>query len=79
MNAPIFRKNSVVSFHGIQYTAYYDSTGSVILAKRELGSDIWEEHKTQHTGDINEAHCSISIAVDGNGYIDMVCREAGTW
>ncbi len=41
VNAPIFRKNSVVSAGGYQYVAYYDSTANVVLAKRSLDSDEW--------------------------------------
>ena len=71
VNAPVFRKNSVASFNGVQYVAFYDSTGHVILAKRELGTDTWDTSKTQYTGNINDAHCSISIAVDGDGFLHM--------
>jgi hypothetical protein len=71
VNVPVFRKNAVITFNGTQFTAYYDSTGSVILAKRQLGTDIWETNKTQHTGNIDDAHCSISIGIDGDGYLHM--------
>lgn len=71
VNVPVFRKNSVVTFNGTQYTAFYDSTGIVILAKRQSGTEIWETHKTQHTGNIEDAHCSISIGVDGSGFLHM--------
>lgn len=71
VNVPVFRKNSVVTSNGAQFAAFYDSTGSVILAKRQPGSDVWETNKTQHTGNIDDAHCSISIGVDGEGYLHM--------
>ncbi|MBA7545283.1 hypothetical protein ES705_37649 [subsurface metagenome] len=71
VNAVIFRKNSVVSFEGIQYAAFYDSTGHVVLARRDLGSTNWEIKQTPYTGNINDAHCSISIMVDGEGYLHM--------
>lgn len=71
VNTPVFRKNSVVSFKGTQFTAYYDSAGYVILAKRKSGSDLWNSAKTQYKGNVNDAHCSISITVDGEGYLHM--------
>jgi hypothetical protein len=71
VNVTVFRKNSVVTFNGTQFTAFYDSTGNVILAKRQPGSDVWEINKTRHTGNIDDAHCSISIGVDGDGYLHM--------
>lgn len=71
VNVPVFRKNSIITFNGTQFTAYYDSTGYVILAKRQVGTDVWETKKTQHTGNITDAHCSISIGIDGDGYLHM--------
>jgi len=77
VNAPIFRKNSVTSFNGTQFASYYDSLGNVILAKRALGTDTWEVNKTQYTGDVTDAHRSISIAVDGNGYLHLAWDHHG--
>jgi len=71
VNAPVFRKNSVASYAGMQYTAYYDSVGNVILAKRKTGSETWDTLKTHYKGNVEDAHCSISIAVDGNGFLHM--------
>jgi hypothetical protein len=78
INVPVFRKNSVVTFNGTQFTSFYDSTGYVILAKRQIGTDTWEINKTQHTGNIDDAHCSISIGVDGDGYLHMAWNHHNT-
>ncbi|MDA3878758.1 MAG: BNR repeat-containing protein [Prolixibacteraceae bacterium] len=71
VNAPVFRKNSVVSAGGYQYVAYYDSTANVVLAKRSLDSDEWEINTTQYKGNVYDAHNVISIMVDGDGYLHM--------
>lgn len=71
VNAVIFRKNSVVYHEGEQYAAYYDSTGTIILAKRKYGENKWILHRTQYSGNTNDAHCSISIMIDGEGYLHM--------
>lgn len=71
INTVVFRKNSIVSDNQWQYTAYYDSTGHVVLAKRKTGSATWELKQTRYTGNINDAHNSISIILDGNGYLHM--------
>ena len=71
INAVIFRRNSVVTHKKTQYVAYYDAGGFVILAKRKLGSMNWETCKTRYTGNIKDAHNSISIMVDGDGYLHM--------
>src|SRR5437667_7151358 len=55
----------------MQYAAFYDESGSVVLAKRKLTEMHWETHRTQYVGDIKDAHRTISIAVDGDGYIHM--------
>lgn len=71
INTVVFRHNSVVSDKQWQYVAYYDSTGHVVLAKRKTGSQQWEVKQTRFTGNINDAHNTISIILDGNGYLHM--------
>ena len=71
VNTVIFRKNSVVYYKGDQYAAYYDSTGTIVLAKRKYGDTTWILNRTQYAGNIYDAHCSISIMIDGNGLLHM--------
>jgi hypothetical protein len=71
INTVVFRHNSVISDKQWQYVAYYDSTGHVVLAKRKTGSQQWEVKQTSFTGNINDAHNTISIILDGNGYLHM--------
>lgn len=71
VNANILRHNSVVSHENNQYVAYYTEDAFVVLAKRKLGSEKWEIKKTQYKGNVKDAHNSISIMVDGDGYLHM--------
>jgi hypothetical protein len=71
VNTVVFRRNSVVSDKQWQYVAYYDSTAHVVLAKRKTGTEQWEVKQTRYTGNIKDAHNSISIILDGNGYLHM--------
>lgn len=71
VNATIFRKNSIVSAGGYQFVAYYDSLANVVLAKRKLGSNNWTLHTTQYSGNVYDAHNSISIMVDGSGFLHL--------
>ncbi len=71
VNAVIFRQNSLVTHEGYQYIAYYDSTGYVNLGKRKTGSVKWDIHKTQYDGNVLDAHNTISIMLDGDGYLHM--------
>jgi len=71
VNTVIFRKNSVTSNKKYQFTAYYDANSNLILAKRKLNSSKWETHKTNYSGNTQDAHNAISIALDGKGYLHV--------
>ena len=71
VNTTIFRKNSLVSDHQYQYISYYDSTGHVVLGKRKHGTDNWELHQTQYSGNVLDAHNVISMMIDGDGYLHV--------
>ena len=71
INTAVFRKNSISSYKDLQYTAWYDTSGHVMLAKRKLGTTNWDIKRTNLTGDIRDAHNSISIIVDGDGYLHI--------
>lgn len=71
VNAVIFRRNSVTTFKETQFTAFYDTSSHLVLAKRKLGQRNWEIHQTQYTGNTADAHNTISIAVDGEGYLHV--------
>ncbi|EDY80655.1 hypothetical protein VDG1235_271 [Verrucomicrobiia bacterium DG1235] len=71
VNTTIFRKNSVTSDHTHQYAAYYDANGHVVIAKRRLDTEDWTVKQTAFTGNIQDAHNSISIAIDGQGILHL--------
>ncbi len=71
VNAVIFRKNSVTSHRNHQYAAFYDADSNVVVAKRKIGSTNWAITKTGFTGNTADAHNSISIAVDGRGFLHL--------
>ncbi|MFT3870108.1 MAG: BNR-4 repeat-containing protein [Nibricoccus sp.] len=54
-----------------QYAAFYDADGFMVLAKRALGDDTWETRRTTHKGNVADAHNSISLAVDGAGFLHV--------
>jgi hypothetical protein len=71
VNATIFRKNSLVTFHKWQYIAYYNKDGHVVLGKRKLDEAKWQLKTTHLKGNVDDAHNVISIMVDGDGYLHM--------
>ncbi len=71
VNAVIFRRNSIVSDGDTQYTAFYDADWNVVLAKRSLNSQKWQVKTTRYKGNAKDAHNTISIMVDGDGFLHM--------
>lgn len=71
VNVVVFRKNSLVSFKDTQFIAYYNSDRYVVLGKRKLGSNNWQLKQTPYRGNAADAHNSISIMIDGKGYLHI--------
>ncbi len=71
VNTVIFRRNSLVTYKDTQYIAYYDEQQNVVLGKRNIKSKDWELKITPYKGDAKDAHKSISIMIDGDGYLHM--------
>ncbi|MEO6731156.1 MAG: BNR repeat-containing protein [Ferruginibacter sp.] len=71
VNAVIFRKNSLVTFRDTQYIAYYNNDRFVVLGKRKSGSAGWRLQRTPYQGNAADAHNTISIMVDGDGYLHI--------
>ena len=75
VNAVVFRKNSIVSYNNFQFISYYDSMGNVILGKRQHGTADWTLVNTQLKGNTRDAHNSISIMVDGKGFLHLAWNQ----
>lgn len=71
VNAVVFRKNSIVTHEKTQFTAFYNQQGKMVLAKRQLNSEKWEISETQYSGNIRDAHNTISIMADGDGFLHV--------
>jgi hypothetical protein len=71
VNAVVFRKNSLASFNNTQYIAFYDQQRYVVLGKRKIGRKKWTLLRTPYRGNTNDAHNSISIMTDGEGYLHI--------
>lgn len=71
INAVVFRKNSLVSFGDTQFISFYNAKGFVVLGKRKTGEKKWILNQTGYKGNIKDAHNSISIMADGEGYLHL--------
>lgn len=91
VNTVPFRSDPITTHGQRQYAAYYDGEGRVVLAARTIGSDQWQVKVTALRGTVTDAHRSISLAADGEGYLHLAwdhhghplryvrSREPGSW
>lgn len=75
INTVIFRKNAVTSFRSNQFAAFYDENSKVVVAKRKLGQKNWEIKPTNFVGNTKDAHNSISLAIDGRGFLHLAWNQ----
>ncbi|ULC58729.1 BNR repeat-containing protein [Flaviramulus sp. BrNp1-15] len=71
INTVKFRNQAITTHKKHQFISYYDDESFLVLAKRKLNTSKWENHKTQFKGNTKDAHNSISIAIDGNGFLHV--------
>lgn len=71
VNTVVFRNSALTTFKEVQYTAYYNPEGKMVLAKRKLNSKKWEVVITPYSGNVRDAHNDISIAIDAAGYLHV--------
>ena len=71
VNTVKFRKNALTTHKAFQFAAYYNESGYLVLAKRKLTSQHWKTLQTNFKGNVKDAHNSISIAVDGDGFLHV--------
>lgn len=56
---------------GYQYAGFYDARGRLVLAKRRLPQDDWKIRTTRFGTAPADAHNTISLVVDGQGYLHL--------
>ena len=78
VNTAVFRQNSLVSNDSLQYIAYYDADGNVVVGKRNLNSKDWQLKKTPFTGNVKDGHNIISLGLDSNGILHMAFDHHGS-
>jgi len=71
VNTVIFRNSALTSYKNWQFTAYYNPEGMMVLAKRKLNSNQWQTVITPYSGNVKDAHNSISIAIDIDGFLHV--------
>lgn len=77
VNTTVFRNSPLVTHGDNQYVSYYDADGYLTLGRRNLNDTVWTINRTQYTGNVNDAHNVISMAVDGDGYLHLAFDHHG--
>jgi hypothetical protein len=67
----VFRKNALTTYRDTQFISFYNANGAVVIGKRKAGTSKWQLKQTAYTGNIKDAHNSISMMVDGDGYLHL--------
>jgi hypothetical protein len=58
--------------HGdTQFAAFYAADSTLVLAKRVHGNDTWTTQRTAFKGRTADAHNSIALGVDGDGFLHV--------
>ncbi len=70
--------NTLFTHNRVQYAAFYAGDGALMLAKRELGSDRWTTTRTRFWGKVKDAHNTVSLIVDGDGYLHVAWSHHAT-
>lgn len=64
-------QNNLITDGSTQYAAFYAADATVVLARRAIGSDAWTSVRTNLRGRVADAHNTIALAVDGEGYLHV--------
>ncbi len=71
VNTVIFRNSALTTFKNVQYSAYYNPEGKMVLAKRKCKAKKWNTVITPYSGNVKDAHNDISMAIDADGYLHV--------
>lgn len=64
-------QNTLFTRSDTQYAGFYAQDGTLVLAKRRLPDGAWELRRTGLKGNVNDAHRTVAIAVDGDGVLHV--------
>ena len=71
VNTTVFRNDPITSHGDLQYAAFYDADGRVVISTRTIGQNEWRSTATSLTGNVRDAHNGVSIIADGAGYLHL--------
>lgn len=77
VNTVIFRHHGILSWGDWQFTAFYSPQGSMRFAKRNLKTNQIEYYDVPGRYNTFDAHNSISIGIDGKGFLHISYDQHG--
>jgi hypothetical protein len=71
VNTVIFRHHAIFTLNQFQYTAFYKNLTTIVIIQRDLESDKIIEAFIKGKFNLYDAHNSISLGIDRDGYIHI--------
>ncbi len=72
INTVAYKTQGITTANGFQFLTYYHHEGNLIVARRKIEDNSWTVRATEFTSyNVNDPHCTSSIAVDGSGYLHI--------
>ena len=80
LNGESFQQDGIVSYGGVQYAAFWNTSRHVVLARRTLPSGAWSAIEfTDYTNSESDAHNTISIGIcPGDGTLHLSFDHHGS-
>jgi hypothetical protein len=78
INTVIFRHHGILTGAGYQYTAFYVNEKTLRILKRRLADNAIEHHDIHGNYNLKDAHNSISMGYDRQGYIHLTYDHHST-
>jgi hypothetical protein len=72
------QSSTLLTAGALQYAAFYSADGHLVLARRALESETWVVHKTGYAGNVTDAHNTVALGVDGDGYLHVAWDHHAT-
>ena len=78
VNTVIFRQHGILTCGQYQFTAFYANKQTLRVVQRDLATDRVSSHDILGTFNIDDAHNSISLGCDRDGFLHVAYDHHGT-
>ena len=71
VNADVFRVSSLASAGGFQFVTYYAPDGAVVVGRRTIGQDKWDQAIQNFKANIHDAHNDVVLGISSDGFVHL--------